>query len=296
MHATRHRPNGAPTSWPPPASCTRSRASRRTSVQDITNRVGVTRSLFYHYFPDKEAVTSAVLDDYIGGLHRSTALLERERASRRHRARARQRREATAPSACSRTTRSDAALASRENAALYLEFVNRVADRAARLHRRDHRARLRGRCTRYGSSTCTRRSTCLSLGIVGYLRTHPDATTRCSRTSSPRRCTWIAAHDGPAPAERQQQRALAAKRTGHAEMLIQGNVRGRCTVRANPKKGSPCYSKSTGECRSTSGSVGRRAHRPDPHQRVRAPHEGRRHLLLHRRTAGAHGRTSSPST
>ena len=38
----------------------------RTSVQDITNRVGVTRTLFYHYFPGKDAVTSAVLDDYIG--------------------------------------------------------------------------------------------------------------------------------------------------------------------------------------------------------------------------------------
>ena len=29
----------------------------KTSVQDITNRMGVARSLFYHYFPDKEAVT-----------------------------------------------------------------------------------------------------------------------------------------------------------------------------------------------------------------------------------------------
>ena len=37
----------------------------KTSVQDITNRMGVARSLFYHYFPDKEAVTSAVLDDYV---------------------------------------------------------------------------------------------------------------------------------------------------------------------------------------------------------------------------------------
>ena len=35
-----------------------------TSIQDITERVGVTRSLFYHYFPNKEAVTSAVLDTY----------------------------------------------------------------------------------------------------------------------------------------------------------------------------------------------------------------------------------------
>ena len=37
----------------------------KTSVQDIADRVGVTRSLFYHYFTDKDAVTSAVLDSYI---------------------------------------------------------------------------------------------------------------------------------------------------------------------------------------------------------------------------------------
>lgn len=37
----------------------------RTSIQDITNHVGVTRSLFYHYFQNKEEVTSAVLDQYI---------------------------------------------------------------------------------------------------------------------------------------------------------------------------------------------------------------------------------------
>ena len=36
-----------------------------TSIQDITNHVGVTRSLFYHYFQNKEEVTSAVLDQYI---------------------------------------------------------------------------------------------------------------------------------------------------------------------------------------------------------------------------------------
>ena len=29
----------------------------RTTIQDITARVGVTRSLFYHYFPNKDAVT-----------------------------------------------------------------------------------------------------------------------------------------------------------------------------------------------------------------------------------------------
>ena len=29
----------------------------RTSIQDITNHVGVTRSLFYHYFQNKEVTT-----------------------------------------------------------------------------------------------------------------------------------------------------------------------------------------------------------------------------------------------
>lgn len=37
----------------------------RTTVKDITEEVGVTRSLFYHYFENKDAVTEAVLDDYV---------------------------------------------------------------------------------------------------------------------------------------------------------------------------------------------------------------------------------------
>lgn len=37
----------------------------RTSVKDITERAGITRSLFYHYFSCKEDVTDALLDYYI---------------------------------------------------------------------------------------------------------------------------------------------------------------------------------------------------------------------------------------
>ena len=48
------------------------RGLSKTSVQDITDRVGVTRSLFYHYFADKEAVTSAVLDDYVADFIEAT--------------------------------------------------------------------------------------------------------------------------------------------------------------------------------------------------------------------------------
>lgn len=40
------------------------RGIARTSVQDITNATGVTRSLFYYYFSDKDALVEAVLDYY----------------------------------------------------------------------------------------------------------------------------------------------------------------------------------------------------------------------------------------
>ena len=51
----------------------------RTSVQAITDRVGVARSLFYHYFPDKNAVTSAVLDDYIADFLEALHIWNEER-------------------------------------------------------------------------------------------------------------------------------------------------------------------------------------------------------------------------
>lgn len=37
----------------------------RITVSDIAGEVGMTRSLFYHYFPDKNSVADAVLDDVI---------------------------------------------------------------------------------------------------------------------------------------------------------------------------------------------------------------------------------------
>ncbi len=36
----------------------------KTSVQNITDEAGITRSLFYYYFPDKDAVIQAVLDTH----------------------------------------------------------------------------------------------------------------------------------------------------------------------------------------------------------------------------------------
>ena len=70
--ATRHRPSVEPTSWPAARELYEEQGLSKTSVQDITNRMGVARSLFYHYFPDKEAVTSAVLDDYVADFIEAT--------------------------------------------------------------------------------------------------------------------------------------------------------------------------------------------------------------------------------
>lgn len=39
----------------------------RTSVTDIAERAGMTRSLFYHYFTHKDEVTAAILDGYVQG-------------------------------------------------------------------------------------------------------------------------------------------------------------------------------------------------------------------------------------
>ena len=145
----------------------------RTTIQDITNRMGVTRSLFYHYFPDKDAVTYAVLDayiaDYLEALHywnanRRPGDIEHALSSVVHLLRV----------ALFEHDAFRAALASQENAALYLEFINRVADQTATYliesTVRDYEARHEVRIEhRYETFYV------LILGVIGYMRKHPDA-------------------------------------------------------------------------------------------------------------------------
>lgn len=59
-------------------TCTEEGAAR-LSVSAITKRAGCTRSLFYHYFPDKEAAVAAVMEEAIDGIIRE---LEHWNASR----------------------------------------------------------------------------------------------------------------------------------------------------------------------------------------------------------------------
>lgn len=148
----------------------------RTTIIDITTRVGVTRSLFYHYFPDKDAVTSAVLDTYIDDYLEA---LGHWNASRR---------EGDIDHALATLVRVlrlglfeddsfHAALATRENAALYLNFINRVADHTATYiidtTVRDYDARHEIRIDHLYETFYV-----LILGVIGYLRTHPDVDDR----------------------------------------------------------------------------------------------------------------------
>ena len=144
-----------------------------TSIQDITERVGVTRSLFYHYFPDKEAVTSAVLDtytaDFLEAVHywddaRKVGEIEDALASVMKLLRL-----------CLFENDSfRIALASEENAALYIEFVDRAASRIAAFMEshtvRDYEALHELRIAHVYETFYV-----LFIGLASYLRNHPDA-------------------------------------------------------------------------------------------------------------------------
>lgn len=145
----------------------------RTTIQDITARLGVTRSLFYHYFPNKDAVTSAVLDTYVADFVEAVHYWDRERKVGQI---------DDALASVVRLLRLGLfedgsfrhALASDENASLYLEFVNRVADRVATYMEertvKDYEALHQIRIEHVHETFYV-----LVLGLVGYLRRHPDA-------------------------------------------------------------------------------------------------------------------------
>lgn len=148
----------------------------RTSVQSIADRMGVARSLFYHYFPSKEELTAAVLDTYVEEFIASLRSWNEQRrvGDIEH-----------ALSTVVVLVRNELfdcesahkpfrrALATRENAALYLAFVNRVAERVARYIMdttvEDYR-RLHSVDIQHPYETIYT----LILGLVGYLRQHPD--------------------------------------------------------------------------------------------------------------------------
>ena len=144
----------------------------KTNIQDITRHIGVSRSLFYHYFQDKEAIISAVLDDYISEYLEALHYWNENR------------REQTCEQSLSHIVKllknalfnTDAfreSLVSQQNASLYIEFVSRVAEQTAkylinstvREYQMRHEIKIA-----YPYETLY----ILILGIIGLIRKYPD--------------------------------------------------------------------------------------------------------------------------
>lgn len=149
------------------------RGMSRTTVKDVTERIGISRSLFYHYFPDKDAVTDAVLDTYVDDFLELVRGWNAERE--RHNVR-------KALTDCIRICRMGvfdhdsfrANLATNENASLYLRFLSRSTEAIARYititTARDYQAE-HGLPIDHVYETFYM----LIIGIVGFMRSHPDA-------------------------------------------------------------------------------------------------------------------------
>lgn len=148
------------------------RGLSRTSVKNIAERAGITRSLFYHYFPDKQAVTSAVLDDFVEDYIEALSIWNDERMAGEIE---------QALDGVVRVLRVSVfegssfrrALDTRENAALYIEFINRVADRTAR-YIVDTTVRDYSELHSVSIVHLYETFYILILGICGYIRTHQD--------------------------------------------------------------------------------------------------------------------------
>ena len=148
------------------------RGLSRTSVKDIAERAGITRSLFYHYFPDTQAVTSAVLDDFVEDYIEALSIWNDERMAGEIE---------QALDGVVRVLRVSVfegssfrrALDTRENAALYIEFINRVADRTAR-YIVDTTVRDYSELHSVSIVHLYETFYILILGICGYIRTHQD--------------------------------------------------------------------------------------------------------------------------
>ena len=146
----------------------------RLSITAVTERVGVTRSLFYHYFPDKEAAIAAALDEVIES---SMARIRTWNSSR-------------VPgdiegalNSCAELFRElvlegdglPTSLLSSGNSALYTAYVHRVADRVAS-YMRDNTARdFEARHGIMPIDHVYETFYVLVVGLVMYIRSHPDA-------------------------------------------------------------------------------------------------------------------------
>ena len=141
------------------------------SVSAVTKRAGCTRSLFYHYFQNKEEVTSAVLDQYITDFleamqhwHESQTALATDESLHSMVKIMRM--------VLFEKNTFRMALSTQENAALYLDFLNRFAAQGAEFMVTHPMVEQ----TKYGEQSDHLYETfyVLIVGLVSYLRSHPD--------------------------------------------------------------------------------------------------------------------------
>lgn len=149
------------------------RGLEHTTVKDITEEVGVTRSLFYHYFENKDAVTEAVLDDYVDDFIQLVYYWNesRERYNVRK-----------ALEDCIKMLRRGVFdkdsfrvdMASNENASLYLRFYSRSAEALAR-YITDTTAAEYAQYHELKIDHVYETFYMLIIGLVGFIRRYPDA-------------------------------------------------------------------------------------------------------------------------
>ncbi|MDJ1121208.1 helix-turn-helix domain-containing protein [Olsenella sp. YH-ols2217] len=142
------------------------------SVGDITAAVGVTRSLFYHYFPNQGAVTSAVLDAYVSEyVEKLAAWNARRRPGDIEHALT------TVVGLLRQEMFEDnpfhEAIVSTENASLYLQLIQRVADHTA-TYLIDTTVQDYASLHPVAIDHLYETFYLLIVGLIGLLRAHPD--------------------------------------------------------------------------------------------------------------------------
>ena len=144
-----------------------------TTVKDITEKVGVSRSLLYHYFASKEDVTQAVLDSYVEDFVEMVRLWNESRVRGDVRG---------ALVSCVKMLRRGVfdsepfrwSVANSENAGLYQKFISLTASRLARFltdttaveYARYHYQRI---------DHVYETFYLLVVGLVSYVRQNPNA-------------------------------------------------------------------------------------------------------------------------
>ena len=149
------------------------RGLSQTTIKDIADRVGVTRSLFYHYFPDKESVLDAGLDDivedFLGSLDEWNRLREPGNVDR-----SLQDLLSLFRKRIFETSSFRRSLVSKENASLYTRFVYRVADGSAKFLV-DNTVRDLRRYHNVEIDHPYETFYVLVSGMISYMRSHPNA-------------------------------------------------------------------------------------------------------------------------